>query len=154
MLDIGQNIFRERLTRGITQAELARSAGLTQPNLSAIEKGRRDMTVSTLRRISLALGVGASRLLGESPAEKTAPATLNRPRIERLARLVVQPGDLDQTEDEKIARHFRQILPAPGARRRPAKKTLQSWFELRAQFDQNQIRSILERIRDETQRAA
>ena len=151
MLAIGQNIASERLKKGITQAQLARAAGVSQPNLSAIEKGRRDMTIATLRRISAALGVSAARLLGEG-APVTRVFALTRPRIERIARLIARPVALGDGEEDRVARLFRQILPAPGAKRRPAKKTLRSWLELRALFDQNQIRSILARIRDEQQR--
>ena len=154
MLDIGQNITSERLKKGLTQAFLARAAGVSQPNLSAIEKGKRDMTVCTLKRISQALGTSASQLLGEEGSGSTRPFVLGRSRIERIARLVVRPVALGDGQEERVAYHFRQVLPAPGARRRPAKQTLRSWLELRRLLDQNQINSVLGRIRDAQQRAA
>lgn len=47
-------ILRNRLR--MTQAELAKRAHITQPNLAAIESGKADPQVSTLRRIYQGLG--------------------------------------------------------------------------------------------------
>lgn len=49
-------IRRARLGRGLTQAQLAASAGTSQPVISAYEAGRRDPTWSTLRRLVEAAG--------------------------------------------------------------------------------------------------
>lgn len=151
MVNIGTNIIRERLGRGITQKRLAELTGISQANLSAIERGKRDLTVSTLQRIGRALDVGAGRLLGED--EGPEAVVLTRSRIERIARLVVGGGDLAGRPDGRTASLFRDVLPAPGARRKPAKRTLRSWLELRRSFDQSQITSVLGRIRDAEQRA-
>src|SRR5436190_5244281 len=45
-----------RRRRGLTQAELARRAGTSQPVVSAYEHGRRDPSVSTLRKLVHAAG--------------------------------------------------------------------------------------------------
>jgi transcriptional regulator with XRE-family HTH domain len=45
-----------RLRAGLTQAELARRAGTSQPVISAYEHGRRDPTVQTLTRLLAAAG--------------------------------------------------------------------------------------------------
>ena len=56
-----------RRRHGLTQAELARRAGTSQPVVSAYEHGRRDPTVGTLRKLvaaggeQLRLGGGAAR---------------------------------------------------------------------------------------------
>ena len=59
-------IGRARRRAGITQAELARRAGTSQPVISAYEHGRRDPSIETLRRLVRAaaraqLGVGPPR---------------------------------------------------------------------------------------------
>ena len=154
MFDVGQNILQERLRQGITQAKLTQLTGIAQPNLSAIEKGNRDISVSMLRRISLALNVRPSRLLGEETGDTQRSVELTRPRIERIARLTISAAPLGQSEEERLARLFQLILPTRGAKRKPAKQTVRSWLELRALLDQNQIRSVLGRIRDAQQRAA
>ena len=45
-----------RVRAGLTQAELARRAGTSQPVISAYEHGRRDPTVQTLARLLAAAG--------------------------------------------------------------------------------------------------
>ena len=46
-----------RQRQGLTQADLARRAGTSQPVVSAYEHGRRDPTVTTLRKLVEAAGV-------------------------------------------------------------------------------------------------
>lgn len=52
-------VIRElRKEQGLTQAQLARRAGLPQSHLAKIEAGKVDMQLSTLRRLFRALGRG------------------------------------------------------------------------------------------------
>lgn len=44
-----------RKAAGLTQVELSRKTGLSQPDISAIERGDRDPTASTLRKLADAL---------------------------------------------------------------------------------------------------
>ncbi|HEY7916760.1 MAG TPA: helix-turn-helix transcriptional regulator [Acidimicrobiales bacterium] len=52
-------IHSVRRRRGLTQAELARRAGTSQPVISAYEHGRRDPTYETLRKL---IEAGGERL--------------------------------------------------------------------------------------------
>lgn len=153
MADIGQNICRQRLKMGMTQERLAALSGVSQPNLSAIEKGRRDLTVSTLRRIALALEVSAGQLL-ESVSPPGASDPMSRPRIERIARLALASDPTPDDADGRAAELFRHVLAAPGSRRRPAKRMIRSWMEIRSRFEPAQVRAILERIHDQALRVA
>ncbi len=78
-------LTRARKRAGLTQAELARRAGTSQPVISAYEHGRRDPSIGTLRRLvraagaELELGVGAR-------AEREVPPPADD--AERAARLV------------------------------------------------------------------
>jgi transcriptional regulator with XRE-family HTH domain len=54
---------RLRLERGLTQAALAELCGIAQPNLAAMERGRRQATLATLRRLADALGQPMDALL-------------------------------------------------------------------------------------------
>lgn len=51
-----QLLRQARKAAGLTQAELARRAGTSQPVISAYERDRRDPSVSTLQRIVRAAG--------------------------------------------------------------------------------------------------
>ena len=50
-MEPGALIQAVRRRRGLTQADLARRAGTSQPVISAYERGRRDPTFGTLRRL-------------------------------------------------------------------------------------------------------
>lgn len=60
-----------RVRRGLTQVELARRAGTTQPVVSAYEHGRRDPTYATLRKLIEATGERFE--IGASPAPSSLP---------------------------------------------------------------------------------
>jgi transcriptional regulator with XRE-family HTH domain len=60
-----------RRRRGLTQAELARRAGTSQPVVSAYERGRRDPTYSTLRKLVAAGGEVLE--IGAAPAPSDLP---------------------------------------------------------------------------------
>lgn len=59
------NIHKLRKMRGLSQAELAERAGLSQPSIGAIEAGRKSPTLRTLEKIASALGISVSDLLEE-----------------------------------------------------------------------------------------
>ncbi len=61
--EIGQRIREWRLRREMSQAEVARVAGITQASLSNYENGKRDMPLSTLLGVAAALNVSLGDLL-------------------------------------------------------------------------------------------
>jgi ribosome-binding protein aMBF1 (putative translation factor) len=56
-LELGEQIRRLREARGISQAELGRRIGSTQPAIARLEAGRVSPTLETLDRVAAALGV-------------------------------------------------------------------------------------------------
>jgi len=66
----GELLRTVRRRRGLTQADLARRAGTSQPVVSAYERGRRDPTFATLERLVEAGGerlrIGAE-VVGDGP---------------------------------------------------------------------------------------
>lgn len=61
--DVGQRIRAWRLRRELSQAEVARLAGITQASLSNYENGKRDLPLTTLLGITGALNVSLGDLL-------------------------------------------------------------------------------------------
>lgn len=53
----GPKLRAIRALRGITQAELAERAGITQTAVAEYEQGKRDMRGATIRKLCEALGV-------------------------------------------------------------------------------------------------
>jgi transcriptional regulator with XRE-family HTH domain len=60
----GQNVRAARERRHLTQAKLARSAGLSKAGLSLIERGIRETTIDTLLSLARSLEVTPAFLLG------------------------------------------------------------------------------------------
>ena len=63
MIIIGQRIRKARLSKGMTQAELAEAAHIATSNVSDIELGKSRMWLSTFCKIAEALQVSADSLL-------------------------------------------------------------------------------------------
>jgi len=61
--DLGSAIKRLRLDRGLTQEDLAHSAGITTGTLSRTESGETSPSWRTVRRIATALGISAADLV-------------------------------------------------------------------------------------------
>jgi transcriptional regulator with XRE-family HTH domain len=55
-----------RQKRGFTQQELASKAGLTQAAIAHIENGKRNYSVSSLKRLAEALQVSPNSLLADA----------------------------------------------------------------------------------------
>ena len=149
MLNPGFKIAECRGLKGWTQAGLAAKAGMAQANLSNIEKGKRDLTVSTLLRVADALNVKPSELIEEKPAPKAF--SLTRTQIETLAKAVVHPQTRTSSQVRELAELFREILPQASARS-SSKKIQRAWIKLRQRFSSQEIRGICQRIEDAKQR--
>ena len=61
--DVGHRIRAWRLRRELSQAEVARAAGITQASLSNYENGKRDLPLTTLLAVAQALNVSLGDLL-------------------------------------------------------------------------------------------
>ena len=61
--DVGVKIREWRVRRELSQANVARRAGITQASLSNYENGKRDMPLSTLVGVASALEVSLGDLL-------------------------------------------------------------------------------------------
>lgn len=72
--ELMKSMYIARSEQGITQAELAKRCGIKQSNLSRIESGNGNPSLSTLRRIARGLG----KVLVISFAD---PADVDHPRL-------------------------------------------------------------------------
>lgn len=148
MFAIGYQISKKRREQGLTQRELAALSGLPQPNLSNIEKGRQDLTVSTLVRIAHSLGLSPGSFFEEGGL--TAPLT--RKRVEHFASLVWSSAAAMNGEDRWVVERLRMLLPGalkPSAGRRAVER---AWLELRNRYQPAEVKLLIERCQDERQR--
>lgn len=63
LFKIGQAIKAERLSKGYSQEKLALEASLDRTYISAIERGKKNLTVTSLNKIACVLKVQMSDLL-------------------------------------------------------------------------------------------
>jgi transcriptional regulator with XRE-family HTH domain len=69
VLSIGRRVRAARLERGLTLQSVARSTGLTSAFISQLERGETSASVSSLVKISAALGIQVTSLF-EKPSSK------------------------------------------------------------------------------------
>jgi transcriptional regulator with XRE-family HTH domain len=96
MLPLSRAIYFWRRARSFTQAKLARRTGISRPNLSAIERGSRDITVGTLRQFAQALQVRPGILVDGIPPGERASKRLTRGSMERIAEFVIKSGSASE----------------------------------------------------------
>jgi transcriptional regulator with XRE-family HTH domain len=66
-MTFGDRLRRERISAGMSQRDLATSAGVTQAAVWNLESGRQGVTMATAERFAKALGAAVSDLLLEGP---------------------------------------------------------------------------------------
>lgn len=55
MVAFAENVYLWRIFRGLSQQELAERSGIPRPNISAIESGKREVSLATLRLLASSL---------------------------------------------------------------------------------------------------
>ena len=137
-------LFEIRQRQGLTQAELASRTGISQANLSKIERGEQDPTVSTVLRICSALGIPPAEIFKEETPRETLQWT--RPRLERLAKAALGFEEELDEEEKKIVELLKVVLPHPRGRRLSSKKVYASWYELKQRLSEKEIKTLVERV--------
>lgn len=102
MEDAATLIRRARRQAGLTQAALAKRAGITQPVVAAYETGRREPTLPTLRKLLSAAWYGLDLSLRRKLTDQQVAEEL---------RAVLDLADA-------LPRRYRPELEAPAFRRR------------------------------------
>lgn len=62
-IKLGENLKRLRLKKKSLQGDFSKSLGVDRAYISNIENGRMNLTLSTLEKITGALGISSSELL-------------------------------------------------------------------------------------------
>jgi len=60
---LGQNIKKIRISKGMSQGDICRALDMDRSYMSAIESGKKNITISQLQRLAQALGVSTDKLL-------------------------------------------------------------------------------------------
>lgn len=144
MIPVGRAIRLWRFVKGKTQNQLARQSGIPRPNLSMIEQGARDVTVSTLRRLAAGLAIRPGVLADGLPPPAYARRHWSREALDRMARrLAGLPGALGA--DEKQAVELLCPLVSKKIRRGTALGK-HNWLASEVMFGPSQMKNLLGRI--------
>jgi transcriptional regulator with XRE-family HTH domain len=108
MATLGAKITALRDIKGLNQDSLARLSEIPRPNLSNIERGRRDITVGTLLKIADALDVTAAQLVSAEPL--IALPWQNRFFLEKAANCVVGRGSFKQNDYQTFILEARSLI--------------------------------------------
>ncbi|MBI4340647.1 MAG: helix-turn-helix transcriptional regulator [Candidatus Omnitrophica bacterium] len=158
MLPFGQTVFLWRTARGLTQAALAHRAGMPRPNLCAIERGRREASLSTLRALARELDVRPGTLvdgIAPLPQGEAAPSW-SREALERVADAVVGRAKPPTAQERALAKTLEQVvrnrLGAARGTRRPLRKGRRAaqtaWLQLETAYPREVVKSVLQRVED------
>ena len=60
---LGQNMKRIRVKKGMSQGDIARALKVDRGYISNIENGKKNPTIATIQKLANALGVSADELL-------------------------------------------------------------------------------------------
>ena len=60
---LGENIKKIRTKKGMTQGDICRALDMDRGYMSAIENGKKNVTIQQLERLAQALGVSTDKLL-------------------------------------------------------------------------------------------
>lgn len=147
-----------RLTRGMTQRQLAEAAGVPRPNLSAIERGDREVTLRTLRALALALDVRPGALVdGEMPGQDAPPLT--RAQMERIAEAAVKGATLPDPRESALSHWLAAALAGHLAGTRPSQARIggrnadRAYFRLRSAEQPAVVASLLNRVLEKVPRS-
>ncbi len=132
---------------------MAQKAGVPQPNLSAMERGEREVSLRTLRALALALDIPAGVLADGVGPDIEKPLVLTRDRLERIAQAVTDGKSLADPQEKKLARGAALLvkgrLRAAGHRGKgfiPDVSTKTPWRSIAAAYRPEEIQSLVERI--------
>lgn len=157
MLPFGQTLFLWRRDRGLTQAELARRAGIPRPNLSAIEQGRHEVSLQTIRRLAAALQVRPGVLVDGvppgAPEGKRLPE-LSRGTVERLANSaafgqpVRDPGErMVVAALQGLLGHRTRAMRRQWSKPRTGRRTaINAWATLTSLYSRDAIQTLADRV--------
>jgi transcriptional regulator with XRE-family HTH domain len=156
MLPFHEALRLWRRYRRLTQAALAERARIARPNLSAIERGRREVSLGTLRALALGLELRPGVLADGLPprAPEGGGSLLSRRALERIADAVVEGTSLNNEQERALGDALRKVVrhrlcaasPRHPRVRRGVRAAEDAWLWLRAATPPAAVRNLLQRI--------
>ena len=145
-----------RMERRLTQEQLAGAAGISRPNLSDLERGKRELSLKSLRALASALVVTPGTLVdGISPLALKGPLEFSREELDRIADAVFKGEETGGRAGEiaellKILSRSRicasaQVKDKPRSGKR---RVNAAWLHFKAALRQETAQALIQRIED------
>lgn len=151
MLPFSETLLLWRLERSLSQEALAQRAEISRPNLSAIERGKREVSLTTLRSLALALGVRPGVLVdGIGPGSQQS-RPFSRQALERIADAVWKGTSLPSGEEKRLADPLRLLLHPRKNLSRGRRSRERAWLQLKSAYPPELIQTLIEKVRDREQ---
>ena len=158
LVPFSQTVLLWRLQRGMTQEALAQRARVSRPNLSAIERGKREVSLGTLRALAVGLDVRPGVLADGVPPSvlEAGAARLSREALERVADAVLCGTPLRDRHERVLADALRKVVrqrllagrQQRGRVRRGKRAAAAAWLWLESTYPATVVQSLLQRIAD------
>ncbi len=149
----GETVLLWRLERRLTQDALAKAARVSRPNLSAIERGAREVTIGTLRSLALALQIKPGILVdGVAPHSDATP--LSRAALERVGRAAVTRERLLDVRERCLSELLGDIVssPKPARSKRGQRDVSRSYLQLKSRVSAEVFASLITRANEARER--
>ena len=156
MLPIGRAVYLWRSERRLTQEQLARATGISRPNLSDLERGKRELSLKSLRSLASALNVTPGTLVdGVPPLALSGPLEFSRQELDRIADTVFKEEKTEGVEG-KIAELLRilsrsRILASTRAKDKPRagkRRVNAAWLHFKSALRKETAQALIQRIED------
>lgn len=155
MLPIGRAVYLWRNERRLTQEQLARATGISRPNLSDLERGKRELSLKSLRRLAEALNVTPGTLMdGISPLAAQGPLEFTREEMDRISDAVVHNKKITGQEARvvdllKILSCCRLSAALKTPHKTVGKRRVNAaWAQFKAALPKETAQALLQRIED------
>ncbi len=116
--EVGRRMRELRRLRGLSQEELAERAGLTLEAISRAERGRSEITISSLVQVCEAMGLHLSEFFA-----RHAPPAAAAPQSRAAARLLSLIEDVPDAELRRVLAIMKLVLQPPLGKGKPGRRT-------------------------------
>ncbi len=155
MIGLAENIYLWRIFRKLSQEELAKNTGIPRPNLSAIESGKREPSIRTLRLLANSLKISPGMLINGTPPIDFKKCDLSRDSLEAIVyasfnkttnRLSPYQKTINSILSGVIKNKINAKKKVNRNIRRYRRTYINNWLMLKASLERDALNNLLARL--------
>jgi transcriptional regulator with XRE-family HTH domain len=108
--EVGERLRSLRQAQGLTQIDLAHTLGITQSNVSAIERGARGLTVHQVVKLAKALNASTDEILGTHKTAASKGVAVEILQDRRFLKRLQRVGQLPERDQQALLRTMDAFL--------------------------------------------